>query len=196
MREKSPVQKVEDLKGRRVGVGATGSGNAINTEAVLKAHGLTFEDIKPEYLSYSEQIDALKDGNIDVACIMTVAPGSTIVQMAASDRIRLIPIAPDKVEKIVADNAVYRKVVLPKGTYEGVDADILTVNSPGWFQVREDMPEELAYNIVKTVIEHLDELRGINAEFKVLTKEMAPETLGIPLHPGAAKYFKEAGLLK
>lgn len=193
--DRSRVRKVEDLKGLRVGVGATGSGNAINSEAILKAHGMTFDDIRPEYLSYSEQIDALKDGNIDVAMIMTVAPGSTIVQMANQDKIRLIPIAPDMVDKIVADNAIYKPVTLPAGTYQGVDVDTPTVNSPGWFVVRADMDETLAYQIVKVIAEHLDELRGINAEFKVLTKEMMPETLGVPLHPGAERYFKEAGLL-
>lgn len=193
--DKSPITKIEDLKGKRVGVGATGSGNAINTEAVLRAHGITFDDIRPEYLSYSEQIDALRDGTIDVACIMTVAPGSTIVQMAATNKIRLIPITPEKVEKIVQDNAIYRKVVLPKGTYDGVNTDVLTVNSPGWFIVREGMDEDLVYDIMKTVVENLDELRSINAEFKILTKEMIPETLGIPLHPGAEKYYKEAGLI-
>lgn len=193
--DKSPIRTVEDLKGRRVGVGAAGSGNAINSEAILKAHGLSFDDIRPEYLSYTEQIDALKDGNIDAAMIMTVAPGSTIVQMATQDKIRLIPIAPDKVKKIVADNAIYKPVTLPGGIYQGVDVDTATVNSPGWFVVRSDMDEELAYRIVKIFVEHLDELRGINAEFKVLTKEMMPETLGVPLHPGAEKYFKEAGLL-
>ena len=196
VRENSPVKKVEDLKGLRVGVGAAGSGNAINSEAVLKAHGLTFNDIRAEYLSYSEQIDALRDGNIDVAMIMTVAPGSTIVQMAAQDKIRLIPIAKDKINKIVADNAIYKPVTLPAGTYEGVNVATPTVNSPGWLVVRKSMDEDLVYDIVKTVTENFAELQGINAEFRVLTKEMLPETLGMPLHPGAEKYFKEAGLLK
>lgn len=196
VKEKSPVKKVQDLKGLRVGVGAAGSGNAINAEAVLKAHGITFRDIKPEYLSYSEQIDALKDGNIDVAVIMTVAPGATIVQMAAQDKIRLIPIEKAMVDKIVADNEIYKPVTLPAGTYEGVDMDISTVNSPGWFVVQKSMSEDLVYNIVKTITENFDELQQANAEFKVLTKEMMPETLGIPLHPGAEKYFKEVGLLK
>ncbi len=195
VKDGSPVKKVEDLKGLRVGVGAAGSGNAINSEAVLKAHGLTFNDIRAEYLSYSEQIDALRDGNIEVAMIMTVAPGSTIVQMAAQDKIRLIPIAKDKVDKIVADNAIYKPVTLPAGTYEGVNVATPTVNSPGWLVVRKSMDEDLVYDIVKTVTENFAELQGINAEFKVLTKEMLPETLGMPLHPGAEKYFKEAGLL-
>ena len=191
----SPVQKIEDLKGLRVGLGAAGSGNAINSEAILKAHGMTFADIRPEYLSYTEQIDALKDGNIDVAMIMTVAPGSTIVQMATQDKIRLISIAPEMVKKIVADNAIYTPVTLPAGTYQGVDVETTTVNSPGWFVVRSDMDEELVYQIVKIIADSLDELRAINAEFRVLRLEMMPETLGIPLHPGAARFFKEIGLL-
>jgi len=192
----SPVQKVEDLRGLRIGMGAAGSGNMLTVEAVLNGHGITLNDVKPDYISVTEQIDALRDGNIDVSMFDAVAPSNIITQMAAQQKIRLISITPENAQKIMSGGRPFSPVTIPKGTYKDIDVDIPTVNSPGWLMVRTDMPEDLAYNIVKTVSENLDALGNVNVEFKMLTREQMPITFGVPLHPGAAKYFKEAGLLK
>lgn len=191
-----PINTVYDLKGKRVGVGPPGSGTEINARAILKGHGMTFEDIKAEFLSFTEQAQALRDGTIQAGFMMLVPPGAAVMDLVSTHKVKLISVGGSELQRILKDNPEFSSVVIPAGTYAGVDKDTVAINNPGHLIVHKDMPDDLAYTITKVILENLDELRQANAAFKILTPQIAAQSSGVPLHPGSERYFREKGLLK
>lgn len=192
----SGLQKVADLKGKRVAVGAPGSGTERTAKMILEAHGITYNDIKPQFLNFGEAITALKDRLIDCAIVGSGIPTSAVVDASASLDINLLEVDKNIMEEFVKQVSFFRLETIPEGTYNGVNKDVLTGASPALLLVREDMDEETVYYITKALFEHLDELQRVHAQGKNIKLENALKGMSIPLHPGAEKYYKEAGILK
>lgn len=191
----SDVKCIQDMKGKRVVVGSPGSGTEVKTKMILQAMGLTYRDFTPEFLSFGEGTEALQDQNVAAAFLGVSYPAPAVVNLALTNPIRLVPLSDEEVKKIVTAYPFLSMSVIPAKTYKGVDTDTQTVSVQTLVVCRPDLPDEIAYNIVKAVFEHKDELNVIHSSFKETTLESATPTI-VPVHPGAKKYFEEKGVYK
>jgi len=191
----SGVRTIEDLKGKRVSVGAPGSGTELNARAIVKAAGLSYDDFsKVEYLSFSESVELIKNRQLDVTLQSAGLGVASIRDLAVSLPIVVVPIPEAVVRRVGRD--VYRTAVIPAGTYEGQTAPIETAAVQNVLVTHEGVPESVVYRTTKAMFEHLDQLVAAHVAAKEIVPENAASGLPVPLHPGAAAYFKEAGLLK
>jgi TRAP transporter TAXI family solute receptor len=188
------INSVYDLKGKRVAVGAAGSGTEVNARQILAAAGITYNDIKVQYLSFAEAANNLKDGNIDAAFVTAGHPTAAIVDLAAVRKIVLVPVADEIIASLQKNYPFYVKIVVPAGTYKGVDTDVVTVAVKAMLAVRAEMPEDLAYQLLKTMYANQKRLIEAHAKGELIIPETGKEGMSIPLHPGAEKFFKEMGL--
>ncbi|NSW92636.1 MAG: TAXI family TRAP transporter solute-binding subunit [Firmicutes bacterium] len=185
------IDTVGDLKGKRVAVGAAGSGTEANARQILATAGIKYDDIKVQYLSFAEAASNLKDGNIDAAFLTAGHPTAAVQDIGAQHPVKLVTIEDDMADKLIAEYPFYTKLVIPAGTYTGIDKDIKTVAVQAMLAVSADMDEELAYNLLKTMYENQDRLVAAHAKGAVIKPETGLDGMGIELHPGAAKYFKK-----
>ena len=187
------IKSVADLKGKNVSIGSSGSGVYFNAMDFLAAYDMTEEDIRPQYLSFGDSAEALKDGKIDAAFVVAGAPTPAVTDLATSKGMYLIPLDDEHVAKLQEISPVYAKSVIPAGTYAGQEEDIVTVGVKATIIAGEDVTEEQAYTIVKTIFEGRDAITEAHAKGADLDLAYASEC-GLPYHPGAAKYFAEQGI--
>jgi TRAP transporter TAXI family solute receptor len=196
-RADSGITNFTDLKGKRVNVGNPGSGQRGTMEVVMEAMGWTMADFTlASELKAAEQSKALCDNKID-AMVYTVGHPSGSIQEAttACDSV-LVTVDGPVIDKLVADNAYYRKAVIPGGMYRGNDQDTVTFGVGATFVTSTKVADDVVYNLVKAVFENFDDFRRLHPAFEHLKKEqMIKDGLSAPLHPGAEKYYKEVGLL-
>lgn len=196
VRADGPIKTIKDLKGKKVAVGAPGSGTEAMARYVLKVYGLTYDDIDEQFLSATETTEALQDGNIDAGIVTLGTPAPALMDLATQRDIRFLDIEPEVGDKINKEFPAYFPRTIPAGTYKGQDKPHHTLAWMGLFVIDAKTNEQLAYDIVKAVFEHKDELDKIHAQFKGITLENAVKGMPIPWHPGAEKFFKEKGVLK
>lgn len=189
----SNIQSVEDLKGKRVSVGAPGSGAEANASQILEIHGLTFDDLKAEHLSFGDSTQKIQDGNLDAAFVTAGAPTAAVTELSATRGVKLLPIAQDKIDALIAKYPYYAQETIPAGTYKDQE-EIKTVSVKAMLVVRKELPEDLVYNITKSIYENTDKLVAINAKAKSITLETALDGLSLEIHPGALKFYQEKGL--
>ncbi|MGB9812203.1 MAG: TAXI family TRAP transporter solute-binding subunit [Thermovenabulum sp.] len=187
------IKSVADLKGKKVAVGAAGSGAEANARQILEAAGITYNDISVQYLSFAEAANNLKDGNIDAAFLTAGFPTAAVQDIAASKKIELVSLDDALVSKLMEKYPYYTKIVIPANTYSGVDHDVNTVAVKAMLAVSSKMDEDTAYNLVKTMYANLDRLKAAHKAGEQIKPETGKEGMSIPLHPGAEKYFKEIG---
>ncbi|MFZ5647590.1 MAG: TAXI family TRAP transporter solute-binding subunit [Bacillota bacterium] len=189
--EKSGIKSVADLKGKRVAVGAAGSGTEANARQILEANGITYKDIKSQYLSFGEAANNLKDGNIDAAFVTAGFPTAAIQDIAAQHKVVLIPVGGEAVDRIMKQYPFYTKVTIPANTYPNQDKEVTALAVKAMLAVTEKMDAQMAYDITKSIYGNLERLKTAHAVGKLITKESAREGMSIPLHPGAEKFYKE-----
>ena len=192
----SNVKTIKDLKGKKVAVGAPGSGTEAMARYVLNVYGLNYDDINEQFLSATETAEALKDGNIDVGIVTLGTPAPALIDLATQRNIRFLDIEPEIAEKINKDFPAYFPTTIPAGTYKGQDKPHHTLSWMGIFVVHADMDDQLAYDILQAVFGHKDELDKIHAKFKVMSLENAVKGMPIPFHDGAQKFYREKGVFK
>jgi TRAP transporter TAXI family solute receptor len=192
----SPVKTIKDLKGKKVAVGAPGSGTEAMARYVLKVYGLTYDDINEQFISATETAEAIKDGNIDVGIVTLGTPAPALMDLCTGRNIRFIDIEPSVAEKINKDFPAYYPRTIPAGTYKGQDKPHHTLAWMGLFLVHQEMSDKLVYDILNAIFTHKSDLDKIHAQFKKITLENAVQGMPIPWHPGAEKFFKEKGVLK
>ena len=192
------IANFEDLQGKRVNVGNPGSGQRATMEVLMDRMGWTMEDFSlASELQAAEQSQALCDNNID-AMIYTVGHPSGSIQEAttACDSV-LVNVANDSVDALVEEYPYYRKATIPGGMYRGNDEDTQTFGVGATLVTSASVPDDVVYNLVKAVFEDIDGFRALHPAFANLDpKEMAQDGLSAPLHAGAEKYFREAGLIE
>jgi TRAP transporter TAXI family solute receptor len=197
-RSDSGIRDFADLKGKRVNIGNPGSGQRDTMDVVMNALGWTTGDFAlASELQPAEQSQALCDNNID-AMIYTVGHPSGSIQEAttACDSV-LVNVTGPEIDKLIADNPFYRKAVIPGGMYRGNRDDTTTFGVGATFVTSADVPEEVVYQVVKAVFDNIDQFRSLHPAFANLEpEEMASDGLSAPLHDGAARYFREAGLIQ
>ncbi|SMR70911.1 hypothetical protein SAMN04488030_0530 [Aliiroseovarius halocynthiae] len=197
-RADSGIKTFEDLKGKRVNIGNPGSGQRGTMEVLMEALGWTSADFAlATELKASEQSAALCDNQID-AMVYTVGHPSGSIQEAttACDSV-LVEVSGDVVNKLVEDNSFYRTATIPGGMYRGNDADTTTFGVGATFVSSDAVSEDAVYAVVSSVMNNIEDFKGLHPAFANLDpKEMATAGLSAPLHPGAEKYYKEAGIIE
>ena len=196
-RKDSGIKNFKDLKGKRVNIGNPGSGQRGTMEVVMKAYGWTKADFKlASELKSAEQGKALCDNKIDAMVFTVGHPSGSIKEPTTTCDCVLVPVTGPKIDKLVADNDYYRMGTIPGGMYRGTDTDTKTFGVGATFVSSTDVDEVVIYNVVKAVFENFDQFKKLHPCFKNLKKEeMIKDGLSAPLHKGAIKYYKEAGLM-
>ncbi len=191
----SGIKTPADLKGKRVAVGPLGSGTEANAAQIVEAYGLTFDDFQVERLTAQESADFLKDGRIDAAFFTVGVGAAAIADLALMHDVTLVEIDDAHFQKLVADYPFYAQTIIPDGVYTGIPAT-KTVTVLAMVAARAELPEAVMYEFTKGIFENLNDIHRAHDMGKRVTLETALVGMPLDLHPGAAKYFKEAGIIK
>ena len=191
------AKSVADLKGKRVSLDEPGSGTLVNAKAILAAYGLSEKDIKPEYLKQQQCAEKLKDGSLDAYFQTTGYPQGTLSELAATNGFELLPLTGPPAEKLQAQFRFFANDEIPAGVYKDVAA-VNTLSVGAQWVTSAKIEEGLVYEVTKALWSDKTRtaLDAGHAKGKVIRKETALTGLGIPLHAGAEKFYKEAGFLK
>jgi len=189
----SGITAVNDLRGKRVGIGNLGSGTHENALDVLRVYGMDWKDISDRELELQEAVRALTRGKIDAFFWTVGNPWGEGQKLAKRVKIRMIPIDSPGIKRFVADKPYYVITAIPGGIYSGVDKDVPTFGVNATLVTSEKRSEEEVYNVVKTVFENLDRFRKMHPAFASIQPEDMLKGLSTPLHPGALRYYKEKG---
>ncbi len=184
------ITSVADLKGKSVSIGDNGSGVYFNAVDVLAAAGLTVDDINPQYQSFGDSAEALKDGKIDAAFVVAGAPTPAIVELATTKGVNLVNIDGEIAEKLLADCPYYAAYTIPAGSYDGQTEDVTTITVKATMIVSADASEDDVYEITKSIFEG----KISHDKASELSLENATTGMAVPFHAGAAKYYAEQGI--
>lgn len=184
------ITTIDDLKGKRVGVGDVGSGTEVNARTILEAYGIFYQDIEEHYLSYRESVIELRNGNIDAAFLTSGLHNSMILELAETDDVQFIPIAKEKVETIAEKFPYYSHDFIPKQIYKN-DQPISTAAITNLLLTREDVSEDLIYNVTKIIFLNIDRLHQSHPAAVDIRLENGLNGLTVPLHNGSKKFFEE-----
>lgn len=191
------IKTFDDLKGKRVNVGNPGSGQRGTMEVLMKAKGWSMSDFSlASELKSAEQSKALCDNKIDAMVFTVGHPSGSIKEATTSCDSVMVEVSGPAVDMLVNENDYYRKATIPGGMYSGSDNDTSTFGVGATFVASTAVPEDVIYHVVKAVFENFDDFKKLHPAFENLKKEeMIRDGLSAPLHAGAAKYYKEAGLM-
>lgn len=194
----SGINSVADLKGKRVSMDEPGSGTLVDARIILSGYGITEDDIEPEFLKPDQAADRMRDGAMDAFFFVGGYPAGAISELASQHDVKLVPISCDEAPKICEEFKFFAADVIPAGTYEGQAEDVTTLSVGAQWVTSADQPEDLIYEITKALWNDntRKQLDAGHAKGRVITKETALNGIGVPLHPGAETFYKEAGLLK
>ena len=191
----SGITGIADLRGKRVCVGDAGSGTEANARQVLAAYGLEFSDLgKVENLSFGDAATAMQNGTLDATFTSAGVPNPAITELSASTDIVIIPISGSEADSLLAEYPFYSKFTITDDAYGIPGADTVAILAT--LACTEDLDEDLVYEITKALFDNQEALAIAHAKGNELSLESAVQGLSIPLHPGAEKYFKEAGAIQ
>lgn len=191
--EGSGITSLDDMRGKRISIGAPGSGTEVNTAAILEANGISYDDIDEQRLNFNETADALANGDIDAGFWSVGAPNSSILNLATTNNIVMIQLSEEELAAAQSADPTFARTTLAGGTYTGVDADLTVLGIPNVLVVSSEMPEDLAYNITRAMFENIAELRAVHPAANETTVEFTLSATPVPLHPGALRYYEEVG---
>ncbi|WFF38976.1 TAXI family TRAP transporter solute-binding subunit [Moraxella nasibovis] len=186
----SGIKSIEDLRGKRVAVGAQGSGVEVATRALLEGFGITYNDIKVDYLGYAEAADSLKSGKLDAAFLTSGLPNSSLMELEQGFDLQIVSVPSDKLSEIAKTKTFFIPMDIPAGTYNN-DAAVPTAAILNALVVRSDMSDDDVYKLTKAFFENLDSLKNAHQAAADISVENAQNGLVAPLHPGAKRYYDE-----
>lgn len=186
--EASGIKTYADLKGKKVSVGAPGSGTYANAEQLLEINGLTMDDIKAQNLDFGESTDGLQSGQIDAAFITAGTPTGAVEALNATTKVNIIGLDAGKADEIIAKYPYYAKDTVKAGTY-GIANDVETVSVLAMLAVKKDLPEDVVYSMTKAIYDNTGKISHAKGEF--IKAETGLNGISIDIHPGAQKYFDE-----
>lgn len=188
--ESKGIKTIAGLKGKRVAVGAMGSGAEANARQILAAYGITYDDIDEQFLSFSEAASALKDGNVDAAFVTAGYPTAAVQDIASQNKVRLISMESDKIDELIKKYPFYTKSTVPAGTY-GMATPVETVSVMAILVCSDKVNDALGYDIAKALFTHLDRLQAAHSAAKAISKDGATKGMPVQMNAGAEKFFKE-----
>lgn len=190
------IKSVNDLIGKRVGVGAANSGVELNARMILSAYGITYDMITPDYLAYGEAIDNMKNGQCDAVFVTSGLPNATVMDLGVSYDMVVVPIDGEGRDKLVEEYPYYAKTVIPANTYNNTE-DIEGVFVYNIMMVREDLSDAMVYDMLTGIFENIKTIQAShNAADKNIYLEVGVDDLQLPLHPGAEAFWKDQGYIK
>ncbi|MBR2784295.1 MAG: TAXI family TRAP transporter solute-binding subunit [Firmicutes bacterium] len=189
------IKSVEDLRGKRVGVGASNSGVEINARMILDAYGMTYDDIQPDYLAYGEAIDNMKNGQCDAVFVTSGLPNATVMELGVQYDMVIVPIDGEGREKLVSEYPYYAKSVIPANTYNNTE-DVEGVFVYNIMLVRNDISDAMVYDMLEGIFANIDTIKAShNAADKNIDITFGVDDIQLPLHPGAEAFWKDNGYL-
>ena len=194
-REGSGIRSVKDLRGHRVGVGSVGSGTAIAARMVISAYGLREDDLTLEALSSDRVVAGMRAGEVDAGFVVASYPYPIFHGADTSIGVQLVPIERAIVSRLRSQYPFFRPTVIPAGTYPHQKQDIETIGVDTLLVCRSDLDEELVYRLTKTLFDELPDLTRVHSAAATIHPDKAPAT-PIPLHQGAARYYREREVLQ
>lgn len=190
------INTFADIKGKSISSGSPGSGQWQLLGDLLEAHGIKREEIKEDYSSFAQSVEKIKDDNLDASLITAGAPTASIVELANAHEIRILPLAGPAIDKLQSVSPYYAKTILPANTYKGQPDAVPTIAVRAIWATNDKLDNEMAYQLVKALYENTETLGKVHVMGKQISLQTALESVSIPLHPGAERYFKEKGLIK
>ena len=194
-RTDSGIRRLADLRGRRVGVGAAGSGTEIAARVIIEASGLRYDDVVADDLGFAEIAAQLQDRTLDAGFLVASYPVAALTDATATMGLRLVPVEPSVVARIRESYPFFKPVTIPRATYRGQDADVPTVGVDNLLVCRAGLSDDLVHQIARVLMESLPALTGVHVAAGGIDPDQAPAT-PIPLHPGAARYYRELELVR
>jgi TRAP transporter TAXI family solute receptor len=189
----SGIKTLADLKGKSVSVGAPKSGTELNARKILAAAGISYDDLgKVEYLPFAESVELMKNRQLDATLQSAGLGVASIKDLSSSMDVNIVSVPASVVDKL---GAPYVARDIPAGTYDGQDSDVGTVAIVNFLVTREGVSDDTAYQMTKQLFENLPTLEAAHSAAKMIKLENAIKGMPLPLHPGAAKYYKEKGLM-
>jgi len=203
-RADSGIKSLKDIKGKKLIPGDRGSGTLLDALNILSGYGMTYKDFASvDWLGFSGAAQRLQDKQADVTFITAGWPTAAIVELAMSTEIVLVPIEEDMIKNLTKNFPFYSRIVVPKDTYKGMKQDVATITVMAQWVVDDQVPEDLVYKLTRALWEKskdglsgADVLAKVHAKGKDVQLKTALDGMAIPLHPGAAKYYKEKNLIK
>src|SRR5256714_304434 len=187
------VRSVQDLKGKRVSVGASRSGNELNARVLLGAAGMSYADLRRvDYLPYNDAVALMRDGQLDAVIVSAGLGVKAVADLARLVPVEVVTIGPELIAK---SGGVFSPVTIPAGTYAGQTRDVHTAALINFLVTHSDVPDALVHAAIKSLYENLPELRSSHVAARDIARERALVSRPIALHPGAARYFREIGML-
>ena len=197
----SGIESVSDFKGKRVAVGPVGSGGEADSREILTAYNLTYQDITPEYVEASQAVEMMQDGIIQGAILGLSLGSSAISELMLTNKVVLLPLSDEGFENLKKGNPFIQRRTVPAGAYPNQDYEVVTAgDTPDLVVCREELPEELAYEMTKAIYQpkNMEQIRAVAAAVRQYGPDLvdAPDKMMLPYHPGALRFFKEAGWIK
>ena len=193
----SGIESVDDLAGKTVSLDEPGSGTLVDARIILEAYGLSEEDLDAQFLKPDQAAERMRDGAMDAFFFVGGFPAGAIAELASQESIVLIPIDGEQAAAIREEYTFFAENVVPAGTYEGVEADVPTLAVGAQWVTNADQPEELIYEITKALWN--ESTRAMfdagHQKGREIRLETALEGIGIPLHPGAERFYREQGVI-
>lgn len=191
----SNIKSVEDLRGKKVAVGAPGSGAEANARQVLEAHGLKYTDLaKADFLSFNEAADQLKNKQIDAAFLTAGIPTSAVSEVSQTTDIVVVSMNSGKLTELKKQYPFYTEIKIPANTYKGQTADVTTAAVMAMLVVKESLSDDLVYKLTKALYENRQVIIETHARGNDIKLESALSGMPIKVHPGAQKYYNEKGV--
>ena len=190
------IKSIGDLKGKALAVQPKGNTAEFISQQSLQVYGLKYEDMsRVSYVSYTDAVSLMKDNNAQAFTLGTTVPASAIMDLASARDIQLVSIPDDKFQAMRKLNPGYTKLVIPAGSYPKQTSDVQTIGYATHVIARCDLDENVVYKVLKGMVDNKADLAAITKAMAATTPKMMAEDIGVPLHKGAIRYYKEAGVL-
>jgi len=190
----SGIESLQDLVGKRVSVGAPGSGTEVSAQTLLEANGITYDDIEEQRLNFNETAAALRDGQIDVGFWSVGAPTSSIIDLATGRDIVILSLSDEEIANAQEAEPTFAQTTLAPETYPGQAQEVVTIATPNVLVVAAEMEEQLAYDFLSILYDNIDEIIAIHPSGNETTPENSVNASPVPLHAGAVTYYQEQGI--
>ncbi len=192
----SGINSVRDLKGKSISSGAPGSGQYQLLTDLLRVYGMTRADVKEDSSSFSQAVDKIKDGNLAATLITAGVPTAAVTDFAQSHALKVIPLTGPEIAELQKQQPYYASVPLPANTYKGQTTAVPTLAVMAVWATHEALPEAVAYEVTKALYENTAIMGQVHVQGKNIALATATAVGTAPMHPGAAKYFREKGVVK
>ena len=190
------INSLADLKGKPVAVQPKGNTAEFITQQALEVYGLKYDDLgRVSFVSYTDAVSLMKDNNAQAFTLGTTVPASSIMDLASARDIKIIAIPDDKFQAMKKLNPGYTKLVIPAGSYPKQTQDVQTIGYATHVIARCDLDENVVYKMLKGIVDNKADLAAIAKAMAPTTPKMMAEDIGVPMHKGAARYYKEAGVI-